>query len=112
MALTVNILFSYTAGRILDSCIIPRQEAFDILSKTPFFGAWDPEVLKLYVECGTTPSRDSDGKPIIRLKMPGVQEAIVFSETHTEREVFQRLRELDERIALRWIMPGHPDASE
>jgi hypothetical protein len=37
--------------------------------------------------------------------MPGIQEGIVFSETHTEREVYQRLSELDEKIELRWIMP-------
>lgn len=44
--------------------------------------------------------------------MPGIQEAIVFSETHTEYEVFHRLPELDERIALKWIMPGKPGAHE
>ena len=99
-------------GRASDLYITFRQEAFDILSKSSFFGAWDPEVLKLYIECGTTPSRDSNGKPIIRLKMPGIQEAIVFSETHTECEVYQRLPQLDERIELRWIMPGRPEAVE
>ena len=44
--------------------------------------------------------------------MPGIHEAAVFAETHTECEVYQRLPELDERIELRWIMPGHPEASE
>jgi hypothetical protein len=38
--------------------------------------------------------------------MPGIQEAIVFTETHTEREVYHSLPELDERIGLLWIMPG------
>lgn len=83
-----------------------------LLAKTQFFGAWDPEALRVYVEYGTTPSFDSNGKPNIRLKMPGIHEAAVFSETHTECEVYQRLPELDERIELRWIMPGHPGASE
>jgi hypothetical protein len=78
----------------------------ELLKKNPFFDAWDPEVLKIYIECGTTPSRDSSGNPIIRLKMPGIQEAIVFSEVHTRCEVYQRLPELDERIELFWIMPG------
>ena len=62
-------------------------------------------MLKIYVECATTPSRDLNGNPIIRLKMPGIQQAILMSETHTEREVYQSLPELDERVELLWIMP-------
>jgi hypothetical protein len=85
--------------------LLYREEALKILSKNPFFGAWDPEVLKIYVEYGTTPSRDSSSNPIIRLKMPSIQEGIVFSETHTECEVHQLLPGLDEKIELRWIMP-------
>jgi hypothetical protein len=105
---------------IADSCslsrtsILPtsREEALDSFTKNDFFRSWDPEVLKIYVECGTTPSRDSSGDPVICLKMPGIHEAVVFSETHTECEVYQRLQELDERIELRWIMPGHIQATE
>jgi hypothetical protein len=89
-----------------------RNEALQLLSKSPFFGAWDPAVLRIYIECATYPTTDASGKPVVRLKMPGIQEAIVFSETHTEYEVFHRLPELDERIALKWIMPGKPGAGE
>lgn len=92
--------------------LISREEALESFAKTQFFGSWDPEVLRIYVECGTTPSRDSSGNPVICLKMPGIHEAMVFSETHTECEVYQRLPELDERIELRWIMPGHAEATE
>ena len=46
----------------------------------------------------------------MRLKMSGVQEAVVFSECHTENEVFARLGALDPRIPLRWVMPGRPGA--
>ncbi|KAG6817570.1 hypothetical protein H0H87_006947 [Tephrocybe sp. NHM501043] len=90
-----------------------REEALGLLSKSPFFGAWDPAVLKIYIDCGTYDTTDpTTGKPVIRLKMPGIQEAIVFSETHTEVEVFERLPTLDERIELRWIVPGKPGAGE
>ncbi|KAF8065184.1 Alpha/Beta hydrolase protein [Lyophyllum atratum] len=90
-----------------------REEALRVLSQSPFFGAWDPAVLKVYLECGTYETVDPlSGKPVIRLKMPGIQEAIVFSETHTEYEVFERLPTLDERIELRWVMPGKPGAGE
>ncbi|KAG6812160.1 hypothetical protein H0H92_004091 [Tricholoma furcatifolium] len=90
-----------------------RDEAFRILSQSPFFGAWDPAVLKVYIDCGTYDTTDPlSGKPIIRLKMSGMQEAIVFSETHTEFEVYHRLPSLDEKIELRWIVPGKEGAGE
>ncbi|KAF8902571.1 hypothetical protein CPB84DRAFT_1775707 [Gymnopilus junonius] len=85
-----------------------REEALQSFQSNPFFTAWDPAVLKIYVECGLHTS--TSGSPIARLKMPGVQEAAVFSEIHTEIEAFGRLSRLDERIALRWIMPGKPGA--
>jgi len=89
-----------------------RQEAFASFSQNPFFAAWDAEVLKIYIECGLYETKADDEKDIVKLKMPGVQEAIVFSEVHTEHEVFDRLSRLDERVALRWAMPGKPGAPE
>ena len=84
---------------------VNREEALKELTKTQFFDRWDPEVLKIYVECGTTPSRDLSGNPIIRLKMPGIQQAMLMCETHSECEVYQSLPELDERVELLWILP-------
>ncbi|GLB39842.1 putative alpha/beta hydrolase family protein [Lyophyllum shimeji] len=90
-----------------------REEALQILRQSPFFGAWDPAVLRIYLECGTYDTIDpTSGKPIIRLKMPGMQEAVVFNETHTECEVYHRLPTLDEKIELRWVVPGKPGAGE
>ena len=44
--------------------------------------------------------------------MPGILEAVVFSHLVTPFEVYERLVDLDERIVLRWIIPGKPGASE
>lgn len=44
--------------------------------------------------------------------MPGIQEAIVFAATLTQFEVYQRMRDLDERIELRWVVPGKSGAGE
>ena len=44
--------------------------------------------------------------------MPGILEAVNFSHVVTSYEVFERLVDLDERIALRWIIPGKPGAAE
>lgn len=85
-----------------------RAAALALFQKSPFFTIWDPRVLAAYVECGLCP----DAAGGVRLKMSGIQEAIVFSECHTENEVFARLGTLDARIALRWVMPGRPGSRE
>ena len=74
-----------------------RAAALELFQKSPFFAIWDPRVLSSYVECGLCP----DPAGGVRLKMSGVQEAVVFSECHTENEVFARLGTLDPRIPLR-----------
>ncbi|TFK75633.1 hypothetical protein BDN72DRAFT_935522 [Pluteus cervinus] len=88
------------------------DEALSLFQQSPFFKAWDPAVLQVYVECGLFSTKDSDGQDVVRLKMPGIQEAIVFSETHTELEAWQQLPSLDERISLRWLLPAKPGAPE
>ena len=44
--------------------------------------------------------------------MPGILEAVVFSSLITPFEVYERLADLDERIVLRWLIPGKPGAKE
>ena len=44
--------------------------------------------------------------------MPGILEAVVCSHLITPFEVYERLVDLDERIVLRWIIPGKPGARE
>jgi hypothetical protein len=44
--------------------------------------------------------------------MPGVLEAVVFAHLVTPFEVYERLVNLDERIVIRWLVPGKPGASE
>lgn len=56
------------------------------------------------------PTHDANGNSIVRLKMSGIQEAILFTELHTQFEVYHRLPNLDERIEIRWIMPGRAEA--
>jgi len=83
-----------------------------IPKKILFFQAWDPDVLQIYVECGIYLTKSAFGKESAKLKMPGVVEAVVFADTHTAFEVYERLVDLDERIVLRWLMPGKPGAPE
>ncbi|KAF5350679.1 hypothetical protein D9756_008735 [Leucocoprinus leucothites] len=89
-----------------------KEDALASFKQNPFFSIWDPEVLKIYVECGIYDTQDSEGNPIARLKMPGIQEAVVFAATLTQFETYQRIKDLDERIELRWIVPGRPGAGE
>ncbi|KAA1472838.1 alpha/beta-hydrolase, partial [Dentipellis sp. KUC8613] len=75
-----------------------REEAHKLLRASPFFGAWEPEVLKLYVEHGLTP--DGSG---VRLKTTGFQEAATFADTLTRQEAWTAVGQIDERIPLKWL---------
>ena len=44
--------------------------------------------------------------------MPGILEAVNFSHLITSFEVYERLANLDERIAIRWLMPSKPGSPE
>ncbi|KAF8188048.1 Alpha/Beta hydrolase protein [Pholiota molesta] len=85
-----------------------RAAALASFQASPFFSVWDPRVLQHYVECGLT----DDAGGGVRLKMSGVQEAVVFAEEHSQFEVFCRVAALDPRVALRWATPGRPGARE
>jgi len=89
-----------------------RAEALEMFERNAFFKVWDPAVLKIYTESGLYPSFDADGNPCVRLKMPGIQEAILFSQSHTAFDVWQRLPDVDERIEIRWVVPGKPGSNE
>lgn len=83
-----------------------RDEALKTLSASPFFGLWDSEVLKLYVEYGIY--KDNG---VYRLKTSPMQEAIGFIGTQSgSEETWIRMMSLDERIELRWIVPGEGQA--
>lgn len=51
--------------------ILCSDEARRLFSKTPFFAAWDPASLDVYVDFGLY-SDVKNGKPVVRLKMPGL----------------------------------------
>lgn len=87
------------------SCF-PSEEALHLFRLLPFFAAWDPDVLTNYVKHGLTP----DPRGGFMLKMTCIQEAIVFADTRVAYEVWELLERLDERVELRYIMPGKPGA--
>jgi hypothetical protein len=55
---------------------------------------------------------DEEGNPVIKLKMPGIYESIVFAERQLGHEVYDRLPQIEERIPIHWVMPGRDDADE
>ncbi|KAI0372477.1 alpha/beta-hydrolase [Pilatotrama ljubarskyi] len=81
---------------------LSREEAHRQFSAIPFFRAWDPAVLDIYVECGLYEAEDGQ----IKLKMPGIQEGVCFAENHVPYETFELLPTLDERVELRWLVAG------
>ncbi|KAJ8521478.1 hypothetical protein ONZ45_g1827 [Pleurotus djamor] len=94
-----------------------RDEAKTLMLKSPFFAAWHPDVLDSYIKYGIhehapLPPPPSSSEPptpsstIVSLKMPPVQEGIAFLENITPYEVWYRLKDVDERISMHWIMPN------
>ena len=79
------------------------------MQESPFFRRWDPDVFKAYINHGLCATPDG----AVRLKMLPVHEAIMFSNSRTGAdEAYVRLYrgELDERIELRWLVPGRGEA--
>lgn len=84
-----------------------REEALRLFQQSPFFGAWHPYVLQLYVDRALI----DDAEGGVRLKMSGLQEGLLFANQRTGQETWELLEKLDEEIALRWVVPEHPCAS-
>ncbi|KAI0289945.1 Alpha/Beta hydrolase protein [Russula brevipes] len=83
-----------------------REEAYTLLSKSPFFGTWDPDVLRTYVDYALV--EDSSGR--VSLKCTSIQEAVVFADGKRSVEAWLALPQIDNRIAIKWLVPS-PEAS-
>lgn len=81
-----------------------REEALRLFKASPFFGAWHPDTLQLYVTYGLC----EDPQGGVKLKMSSVHEALVFADRIASNEAWELLEKVDERIELRWIVPGKP----
>ncbi|EIW79904.1 hypothetical protein CONPUDRAFT_91131 [Coniophora puteana RWD-64-598 SS2] len=66
------------------------------------FKFFHPDVLAAYVEHGTAPSAKEGG---VSLKMSSMHEAVLFLNVRVAAEAWEQLRELDERIELRFVAP-------
>ncbi|THV05693.1 hypothetical protein K435DRAFT_646769 [Dendrothele bispora CBS 962.96] len=85
-----------------------RSAARQAFLQSPFFQAWDPRALEMYVEGGLYETKEGNGT-VVRLKMTPLAEATMFIDTSTGcEEAWVRLwrGELPERIGLRWMVPG------
>ncbi|TFK19251.1 hypothetical protein FA15DRAFT_674601 [Coprinopsis marcescibilis] len=94
-----------------------REDALTSYLRNPFFAAWHPAVLAVYIESGlysttTTTPASSAPTPAVKLKMPGMYESILFSERYVSHEAYQGLPFIEARIPIRWVMPGRDDGDE
>lgn len=80
-----------------------RTEARSAFLSTPFFRAWHPAMLDIYLNTALYHPDPSSER--VALKTPGVQEAILY-ESRIPIELWQMVETLDERVAVRWIMPS------
>jgi pimeloyl-ACP methyl ester carboxylesterase len=83
-----------------------REAALKLMSKSPLSSAWDPDVLRTFVEHALT----SDPRGGVKLKCPPVQEALIYADFMVPYEVWELIEHLDERVELRWINPGENPA--
>jgi hypothetical protein len=80
-----------------------RTAARAAFLQTPFFRAWHPCMLDIYLD--TALYQPDPTSPRVTLKTPGVQEAILY-ESRIPIELWQLVESLDPRVAVRWIMPS------
>jgi hypothetical protein len=97
-----------------------REEAYKLLKASKFFGTWDDDVLKMYVEHGMI--EDQNGG--VKLKCAGfnvgveatcnikstdysrpIKEAVVFADKICGKESWTGIADVDPRIAIKWIVP-------
>ena len=71
-----------------------------MFSAIPFFKAWDPAALDVYLECGLYQAADGQ----VKLKMPGIQEAVCFAENYATIETFELLEKLPAAVEVRWLI--------
>lgn len=86
-----------------------REFALQTLQRSLPFKAWDPDVLKAYVNHGTytvLPSASSSSEAECQLKLEPVQEASMYTIYYTPQAMWKIIPTLAPEIELFWIMPG------
>ncbi|KAF9645255.1 hypothetical protein BDM02DRAFT_3189890 [Thelephora ganbajun] len=81
-----------------------KTHALEMLKKIPWFAAWDPLALEIYVDCQMYDDK-STGET--KLKTTGIWEGATFMEVHVPFEVWDRIGELDQRVRLHYIQPEY-----
>lgn len=66
-------------------------------------------MLHTYIKHGLMPDPVHPDSGFI-LKTPGFQEALILSSMRFAGEVWDLLEHIDERVSLRWVMPGDMNA--
>lgn len=71
--------------------------------KSAFFGAWHPDALNLFIECGLyTPS----GSDAVHLKTHPVLEALAYTNgIEPSEDMYAKAPSLDEKVYIKWVMP-------
>lgn len=81
-----------------------RDEALRLFKKSPALAAWHPDVVEKYVKHGLVRAYKDEKDARVKLKMPGLQEAVVFVDNQVAYEVFELLEGLDDKVDLFWVL--------
>ncbi|VDC01696.1 unnamed protein product [Peniophora sp. CBMAI 1063] len=81
---------------------ISREAAYTALKSRQPFVDWPDEVLQLHIEHGLVETSDGG----VRLKCTAFQEAVVYIEHSSAHKAWVELPNIDERVAIHWIVPS------
>ncbi|KAF9503721.1 hypothetical protein BS47DRAFT_1309373, partial [Hydnum rufescens UP504] len=85
-----------------------RKEAKAHFLRNPTFNVWAPEILDLYIQYGLVDIPPSDGAALSCVFFFFPQEAVCFADDFFEKETYEMLEELDEKVKIKWIMARGP----
>jgi hypothetical protein len=94
------LIAAFVAGALVRRDRWPsRAAARAAFAANPFFAAWDPAMLDIYVACAL------HGAGPVCLKTSNVQEAILY-ESRIPFELWELVEGLHPAVAVRWVMPA------
>ncbi|KAJ3737028.1 Alpha/beta hydrolase family-domain-containing protein [Lentinula guzmanii] len=83
-----------------------REEALALHKKSSFFGAWHPEALRMFIECGLYSPISSDSDSTVYLKTHPVLEALAYTNgVEASEDMYAKVPSLDQKVYIKWVMP-------
>ncbi|KAJ3967522.1 hypothetical protein EV361DRAFT_930212 [Lentinula raphanica] len=81
-----------------------REDALSTHKKSPFFGVWHPEALRMFIEGGLY--RPSSSEERVYLKIHPILEALAYTNgIEKSEDMYAKFPSLDEKVYIKFVMP-------